>query len=230
MKSSNRVFRIPKIAIFSLLFLLASGAVVLSLNQDVSWRFKVVEAKLSGKIPEISFMSLLKWLKPGSPVYLGAMADIPNANVSITNTHDDPKSAEAGANLYNQSCVGCHGENGAGGNAPNLLAALGNSTDWSFFSTVKWGRPNTIMRAQPLSDMEIWQVNAFIKRSALDYAASGGASQGAIPPSQPVSFDMLRSADRSTGWLTYGGNYAGYRHAPQNQINRDNVQRLALAW
>jgi len=158
------------------------------------------------------------------------MADLPNANASITNNYDNPRSAEAGARIYGQSCAGCHGENGTGGNAPSLVAALGSSTDWSFFSTVKWGRPNTIMRAQPLSELEIWQVNAFIKRTALEYAASKNGSRAAIAPFQAVSFDMLRSAERSTGWLTYAGNYGGYRHSGLNEINRGNVRGLALAW
>ena len=230
MKSSKPALRTLKVAIVSFLFLLALGAAAPRFDPDVAWRFRVMEAKLSGRIPEIPFRTLLRWLKPGSPVYLGGMADLPNANASITNNYDNPRSAEAGARIYGQSCAGCHGENGTGGNAPSLVAALGSSTDWSFFSTVKWGRPNTIMRAQPLSELEIWQVNAFIKRTALEYAASKNGSRAAIAPFQAVSFDMLRSAERSTGWLTYAGNYGGYRHSGLNEINRGNVRGLALAW
>ena len=41
---------------------------------------------------------------------------------------------------------------------------------------------------------------------------------------------MLRSAGRTGDWLTYAGNYAGYRHGIENQITRDNIQRVRLAW
>ena len=45
-----------------------------------------------------------------------------------------------------------------------------------------------------------------------------------------VSKEMLLSAGQSGDWLTYAGNYNGYRHAVQNQINRRNIQRVRLAW
>jgi hypothetical protein len=49
-------------------------------SNDVAWRITVLKAKLSGKIPEIPFPLLLKWMRPGSPVYLGRLARVPNVN------------------------------------------------------------------------------------------------------------------------------------------------------
>jgi alcohol dehydrogenase (cytochrome c) len=42
--------------------------------------------------------------------------------------------------------------------------------------------------------------------------------------------DLLHSQNRSDGWIQYGRNYAAWRHVPLDQINRDNVKNLKLAW
>ena len=48
---------------------------------------------------------------------------------------------------------------------------------------------------------------------------------------QLVTDEVLRRADEYTGeWLMYTKNYAGQRFSPLNQINRDNVSRLAPKW
>jgi alcohol dehydrogenase (cytochrome c) len=86
------------------------------------------------------------------------------------------------------------------------------------------------MKAQPLSDVEIWQICSFIRQSALDAAVGKKDLHRESPSYVPVSADTLRTAGRSGDWITYTGNYAGYRHGAQNQINRGNVQRLRLAW
>jgi alcohol dehydrogenase (cytochrome c) len=46
-----------------------------------------------------------------------------------------------------------------------------------------------------------------------------------------VTSDRLVNASREPQqWLTYSGNYNGQRYSPLTQINRTNVQRLALQW
>ena len=169
-------------------------------------------------------------MKPDSPVNLHHLAYVPNVNASITNTLTDRDSAAAGARTFGRVCSSCHGDDARGRTGPNLLAAITDLSDWQFFATVKWGRPKTMMVAQPLSEREIWQICAFLRQSALD-AALGEKSADAAPTRvQPVSAEMLRSAGQSGDWLTYAGNYAGHRHAIHTQINRDNVGRLRLAW
>ena len=86
------------------------------------------------------------------------------------------------------------------------------------FSTVKWGRPKTIMMPQPLSDLEIWQVCAFIRKTAADHDTGDKAKREQLPPFQSVSYDMIRAGEPPGDWLTYSGNYAGYRHGIQTQI------------
>jgi alcohol dehydrogenase (cytochrome c) len=206
------------------------------ISPRVAWRFVLLKEKLSGKIPEIPLAQLLQWSLPGSHVNLSRLAEVPDVNASITNivqsdisseTYRD--SAAAGARAFRRTCAGCHGDDARGGTGPNLIALIDNMTDWKFFSTVKWGRPKTVMTAQPLSDLEIWQVCAFLRQS--EVAVVGKRDAEAESSSfQPVSPGMLRSGGQTGDWLTYAGNYAGYRHGSQNQIARQNVQSLRLAW
>ena len=227
MRILKRLLRIFVVAMVLGVILLAVSAYF---SNDIAWRLIVLKDKLTGKIPEIPASLLLKWLRPGSPVYLGGLAENPNVNMSVTNLLKGPQAADAGAKVYGRACVECHGDDANGRAGPSLLNAVSNLTDWKFFATVKWGRPKTIMTPQPLTDHEIWLVNAFIKKAAIDATLAKHASASALPPLSPVTPEMLRSAEHSNEWLLHGGNYASQRHSSQNQINRQNIQNLRLAW
>lgn len=194
----------------------------------VAWRLKVLSAKLTGEIPEIPLLQLIRWMSPGSPVNLYHLSELPNVNTSITNAFDDRQSGRAGALIFARACAQCHGADAQGAIGPNLLAAIGDLSDWKFLSTVKWGRPNTNMRPVPISELEIWQVEAYLRQTAVDAAV--GKKTDSLPAYQPVTPEMLREAGTTGDWLTYAGNYSGYRYTPEKQINRQNVQSLQLAW
>jgi alcohol dehydrogenase (cytochrome c) len=200
------------------------------LSHTIAWRFVVLGEKVSGKIPEIPYPFLFRWMVPGSPVYLEPMSRVSNVNSSIINHRTDRDSIDAGAKVYGRVCAQCHGENARGQTGPNLVAAIGNITDWTFFSTVRWGRPRTAMTAQPLSDLQIWQLHAFIRQAGIDAALGKHSDDDPPSPFQPISSDAIRSANNSGNWLTYGGNYAALRHAKQHQISSANVADLGLAW
>ncbi len=227
MKSIKRLLLILTIGATVAVLALGSAALI---SKGVAWRFIILKEKLTGKIPEIPFLTLLRWMRPGSPVYLGELSEMPNVNASISTLFNDRHSAEAGARFYGRECGGCHGENLRGRTGPNLLAALGNLTDWSFFSTVKWGRRGTVMIAQKLSDLEIWQVYAYARQMSMEEAIGRKSSSKEIRPFPAVTVEMLGEGNRSGDWLMYAGNYAGYRHGLQHQISRQNVQQLRLAW
>jgi alcohol dehydrogenase (cytochrome c) len=227
MKLFKRLLRILGIGVVSVGLLLVAADL---LSHAVAWRFAVLKQKVSGKIPEIPFPMLLRWLRPDSPINLRHLATDPNVNSGIRNPYEGPNPIAVGARTYRQTCAECHGDNARGRTGPNLVASMGRLTDWAFFSTVKWGRPRTIMIPQPLSDVEIWQVGAFLRQSALDAAVGQKASEAGVPSFSPVSSDMLLSAGQSGDWLTYAGNYAGYRHALQKQITRSNIRHVRLAW
>lgn len=232
----NLIKRVLQIFTFAAIFIGVVAVASALVSPSVAWRFRLLREKLTGQIPEIPFSLLLQWMQPGSPVNLYHLAAVPNVNASITNVISDPSTttardaAAAGGRIFGRTCAPCHGDDAGGRTGPNLIAAIVNMTDWKFFSTVKWGRPNTIMKAQPLSDVEIWQVCAFIRQSALDAAVGKKDSDAEFSSFQPVSPETLRSAGQTGEWLTYAGNYAGYRHASANQITRQNVQALRLAW
>src|SRR5204863_5086162 len=53
----------------------------------------------------------------------------------------------------------------------------------------------------------------------------------AAPLSAQVTSDRLVNAAREPQqWLTYSGTYDGTRYTPLDQINKTNVQRLAVQW
>src|SRR5437870_10862421 len=51
------------------------------------------------------------------------------------------------------------------------------------------------------------------------------------PASAQVTAErLLRAAREPEQWLTYSGAYNGQRYSPLDQVNRSNIQRLALQW
>ena len=63
---------------------------------------------------------------------------------------------------------------------------------------------------------------------ATESAMESGASDTAM---QPVDAQrLLAAADNTQDWLTHGRTYAEERHSPLDTVNRDNVDRLGLAW
>ncbi|MFQ5930663.1 MAG: hypothetical protein ACE5MK_13295, partial [Acidobacteriota bacterium] len=46
-----------------------------------------------------------------------------------------------------------------------------------------------------------------------------------------VTYERLLRADKEPeNWLTYSGTYKSHRHSRLDQINRENVAQLELAW
>ena len=53
----------------------------------------------------------------------------------------------------------------------------------------------------------------------------------ATPALAQVTHERLLHPEREPGnWLTYSGNYAGWRYSPLTQITRDNADGLRLQW
>ncbi len=205
--------------------------IAIKASEAFAWRFRVVQAKLTGELPELPLLDLGRWLAPNSPVYLEPLAEIANVHSGIRNPLSDTASVERGSQVYGRVCARCHGDNARGGAGPGLISLISATTDWAFFSAVKWGRRGTAMAAQPLSDVEIWQTHAYLRQFAL--ASSGGdapaTSSGRRRIDVPAE-SILAPSDRAHEWLTYAGNYAGHRHSSLSQISRRNVRDLRVAW
>lgn len=200
---------------------------------EVRWRVQVLQRKLQGELPNLPILDLLRWLPPGSPVYLAALADNPNPHASVSNLLTRVEDAAQGKTLYLRNCGLCHGEGGHGNTGPNLLDSVVKRSDWAFFSTAYWGRSGTMMRAQSLREKELWQIHAYLRSEALAAATAPKSDRLASTrkAAAVVPFQRILEADQHPGeWLTYAGNYLGHRHTRLSDITRENVAKLRLAW
>lgn len=197
---------------------------------DVRWRANVVGLKLKGDIPEIGTLQLLRWLVPGSPVYLGALDTHPKVDAAVQSLlKDDQQAMKSGANVFKERCALCHGGDGRGAAAPNLVSFVSRSTDWSFFSVVKWGRSGTAMAPQPLTDSQVWETHAYLRDMSRAWVED---MKKAAPPGPKVNVPFASIPDVGAGdeWLTYSGDLMGHRHSLLTQITPSNVKHLRLAW
>ena len=200
---------------------------------ELEWRLRIVEAKIRGNLEEIPLRNLIPWLAPGSPVYLAAVAENPNLHAAIRNLLTKSDDAAQGKVLYLRHCGQCHGEGGHGNSGPNLLGPVSKKSDWSFFSTAKWGTAGTSMQPQALSESQIWQIHAYLRNEALAALRQSNTDGGKAAARPVVEVEMRRivETDKTPGqWLTYAGNYSGHRHSVLSQLTRNNVQNLRLAW
>lgn len=195
-------------------------------------RAKVVRLKLAGHLPEVPAADLARWMLPGSPVWLGGMSEQPTADAGILNIwKDDAEWAERGEVTFQRVCSTCHGGDALGGAGPNLLAFLNRSTDWQFFSIVKWGRKGSAMAAQPVTEAQIWEVHAFLRGKARTWAKEAAAHVAVEAPKIDVTWDrMLNSDEHPEDWVMYSGNLHAERHSRLTQINRATVKDLRVAW
>ncbi len=224
--------RLAWLVVIGIAFVAVGLAIVVARSDALSWRARVVHAKLSGHLPEVPLRELVRWLAPNSPVYLEPLAESPNVHAGVQNSFGrDRDAAESGRLVFGKSCAGCHGDAGRGLAGPDLVASVGNTTDWAFFSATKWGRPGTAMAAQPVTDLEIWQTHAYLRGLAVNSADTG--DNGPPLPHKTINVhpqSIVAASDTPQDWLTYAGNYAGHRHSALSQITKDNVGALRVAW
>jgi alcohol dehydrogenase (cytochrome c) len=200
-------------------------------SAEVAWRLQVVAAKLGGDLPALPWRSLVAWIKPGSPVYLAPLAEDPNPHASIHNGLRQAEHVRRGQELFVHACGSCHGSDARGNSAPSLLASVAARSDWAFFSTVKWGRPGTPMAAQPLDDLGIWEVHAYVRSEALKAASDRPSTRAKERTSVEVSARQILDADSHPDeWVTYAGNYRGHRHTALAQVGKKNVKDLRISW
>lgn len=209
-----------------------AGVAFAMINSDgLSWRARVIGAKVAGELPEIPVREFVAWLVPGSSVWLQPLAENPNVHAGIQNLVFDPGSVEKGSRVYGKFCAHCHGDGGRGKTGPDLISSVSNTSDWAFLSAAKWGRAGTAMAPQPVSDLEIWQVHAYLRDVAFRSVAADDSPPPAKRPKINVAPEsLLRSAERPHEWLTYAGNYAGHRRSALSQISKKNILDLRVAW
>jgi len=149
--------------------------------------------------------------------------------LKYTEFSSDKESVEKGARLFGRLCASCHGDNAKGRVGPDLVASIGNKTDWVYFSAVKWGRPGTAMNAQPIADREIWETHAYLRQLRFQSPAADSAPASRTPIRVDAA-SILASDKRPSEWLTFAGNYAGHRHSMLSSISKQNISKLRVAW
>ena len=208
---------------------IAGAAFAVMNSHALGWRVRVIGAKLAGELPEIPTRELTRWLAPNSTVWLEPLAEYPNVHAAIVNLVSDAGSIESGSQVYGKFCAHCHGDGGRGRTGTDLIASIGNNSDWTFFATAKFGRVGTGMTPQPVSDLEIWQVHAYLRDRAVRSAENDGKPSSRAKLSVSTE-SILKAAERPHEWLTYAGNYAGHRRSRLSQISKNNIRDLRIAW
>jgi alcohol dehydrogenase (cytochrome c) len=197
------------------------------------WRLRVIALKVGGRLEDLSWVEMLRWLRPRSPVYLGDLANSGNPYVDVhtpfLEPKEDRKAVERGRKNFHAACAQCHGEGGTGGTAPSLVNRqfVHGASDWALFRTITRGVPGTAMRSRSFPELETWQLVAYLRSLARDQA---GTAAPAVRISSVTAERLRHAAAEPWNWLTYSGTLDGQRHSALDQVNTTNVQRLQLAW
>ncbi|MGH9161478.1 MAG: PQQ-dependent dehydrogenase, methanol/ethanol family [Vicinamibacteraceae bacterium] len=198
------------------------------------WRASVVALKAAGQLTDLSWGETIRWLRPGSPVYLGSLPETGNPYRAIQNLFHSEEDRRSGAGLFIRHCAACHGRNATGGTGPGLagVVAKPGSSDWGLFRTISRGVPGTAMPPQRLPEESVWQLVAFLRSlTAAESAPRAAGREVSRPPTPVVAGNRLLRADAEPGnWLTYSGAYHGRRHSRLTDITAANVAQLKLAW
>lgn len=202
-------------------------------NDGIRWRIEVLGAKATGELTDLSWGELITMIKPGSPYYLKNLTETPNPYVVIKNPYNSALDHAAGQELFEKHCASCHGLAANGGShGPSLVAGRleQGGSDWSIFRVTQRGVPGTSMNGVVLDDRDRWQIVAFLQglRSGFEV---GDESAFEFPPNLNVSGDRIRGASSEPqNWLTYSGDYRGWRHSALSGITPNNVHLLQLSW
>lgn len=197
---------------------------------EARWRLDVLSARMAGNLREVPLTDLFRWIAPGSPVYLEAVAGNPNLHLSIKNRMTAAEDIASGKELYIRTCHQCHGEGARGESGPDLVFAVSSKSDWEFFSVARYGREGTSMPAQPVSETDIWQIHAYVRNEGLAPDPAEGAAPTPLASVNVTPQAILDADSTPNEWLTYAGNYAGHRHSALAQLSKEKAGALGLAW
>ena len=95
------------------------------------------------------------------------------------------------------------------------------------YRAIQRGITGTSMPSNDLPDPQIWQIIAFLQ----NLKALNRQNQ---KPGQDRSVRAVTHEEReglaADEWLTYSGNYGGWRHSVLHQLDKTNVDKIRLAW
>jgi len=198
----------------------------------VSWRARLFVLKAEGDVPDLSWRELwfMTHIHGGFGlegfVNQGIGLEGAVANPYLTSSDDQQR----GARIFRKRCAVCHGNDGAGGQAPRLNRSglRHGDGDLAMYKVVRDGIPQTGMAAFAMSPEERWQVVSYLR--TLQLAASIQNTEQLPPVDIQVSNEQIRTGSRPDQWLTYSGSLDGRRYTPLTEVNSGNVSRLRVRW
>lgn len=147
--------------------------------------------------------------------------------------------AAEGGEIFNSTCAHCHGSNGQGGTlGPNILNRVTQDSDRELISFLRTGNAEKGMPPVVIPDAQMPGLLAYLDFLAANYIPAGDddpttfnplASMPAIENFRPVTDEMLENPDPGD-WLMFSRTYDAQRSSPLDEINRDNVGNLTMAW
>jgi len=218
------------IGIIAALVVAAIAAVFLV--PSLSWRAQVLAMRATGQLADIEWGELLEMLSPGSPFWVEPLTENPNPYAVIRNPHTSPDDLRAGGELFRQNCAACHGADARGGKGPNLIdhRLVRGDSDWALYRTIRDGIPGTSMPALQLAATDRWRVVAHLLLSRNQSATATRTDREAAPGVDVTAADIEGGAAGRGEWLTYSGNYLGWRHSPLRIMTVERADRIRLAW
>ena len=149
---------------------------------------------------------------------------------------------ERGKAIYETNCVACHAPDGAGlavvGQGPELTPPdladpdfMSLRSDMDFANIIQHGG----FRMPPFAhirDDDLVALVAWIRSLSWPQITNVDLqllAQAKVDDFEPVTRDMLEDPPDGD-WLMFRRTYDGWAHSPLDQVNRDNVGELRLAW
>jgi alcohol dehydrogenase (cytochrome c) len=195
----------------------------------ISCRLQLYSQKVLGKVPELSWLELLRLSsQPGSGFHCEEGLSLEAAlQFSSIASADDRR---VGARIFHERCAECHGNDGSGGSVGPSLTRSGynhGDSDLAVYQVLRDGVPGTAMPPAGLSPSEILRVTAYVKTLQAHLPEDQEPSRPAVH----VSSERLQAAGKNTDeWLTYSGSFDGQRYTRLAQITPANVAHLRARW
>ena len=214
------------------LFTITLVSVVVAISvASLRWRVHLTALYATGKLPDVDWDDIVKFVGPGSSGYnnLARLIETRNPFPVVGNPFASPIDLQAGRTLFAERCAGCHGAHGSGGAAPALAGRelKHGSSDWAVYRAVQRGIAGTGMQPQSLSFSQAWQVVGYVR----SLEVGGGSQDKPTAPASNVPYEAIKDLKRvGDEWLTFSGTYSSQRHSSLTQITPDNVTQMSVAW
>ncbi len=143
-----------------------------------------------------------------------------------------------GSEIFDSICAHCHGHDGKGATlAPSMLSRVVNDNDQDLVAFLRAGEPSKGMPPVVIDDQAMPALVAYLRLLAEDFSGNeisavsfnALASTSAIENFRSVDDAMLANPNPAD-WLMFSRTFDAQRFSPLDQVNRENVSELGLAW